>query len=82
MCERVDCKAGARKTAIGYVPNASDLDLKGLNVPLQDVKEILDVDTETWKLEIPKMEKFFAQFGDRFPKRLRNQFDGLRNRLG
>ena len=82
MCERVDCKAGARKTAIGYVPNASDLDLKGLNVPLQDVKEILDVDTETWKLEIPKMEKFFLQFGDRFPKRLRNQFDGLRNRLG
>jgi phosphoenolpyruvate carboxykinase (GTP) len=82
MCERVDGKAGARKTAIGYVPNASDLDLKGLNVPLQDVKEILDIDTETWKLEIPKMEKFFLQFGDRFPKRLRNQFDGLRNRLG
>ena len=82
MCERVDGKAGGRKTAIGYVPNESDLDLKRLNVPLHDVKEILDVDTEVWKLEIPKMEKFFAQFGDRFPQRLRNQFEGLRNRLG
>ena len=82
MCERVDGKAGGRKTAIGYVPNESDLDLKGLNVPLHDVKKILDVDTEAWKLEIPKMEKFFAQFGDRFPKRLRSQLDELRNRLG
>ena len=82
MCERVDSKTGARKTAIGYVPNDSDLDLQGLNVPPHDIQEILDVDTAAWKLEIPKMEKFFAQFSDRFPQRLRNQFEGLRNRLG
>ena len=33
-------------------------------------------------IEIPKMEKFFSQFGDRLPVRLRNQFNELRNRLG
>jgi phosphoenolpyruvate carboxykinase (GTP) len=82
MCDRVDSKAGAKKTPIGYLPNDSDLDLQGLNVPPQDIKELLNVDTEVWKLEIPKMEKFFSQFGDRLPKRLRNQFDALRNRLG
>jgi phosphoenolpyruvate carboxykinase (GTP) len=82
MCDRVDGKAGAKKTPIGYLPNDSDLDLRGLNIPPQDIKQILDVDVEAWKLEIPKMEKFFSQFGDRFPQRLRNQFNDLRTRLG
>jgi phosphoenolpyruvate carboxykinase (GTP) len=82
MCDRVDGKAGAKKTPIGYLPNDNDLDLRGLNVPQENIKELLRVDEEAWKLEIPKMEKFFSQFGDRLPKRLRNQFDELRNRLG
>jgi len=42
----------------------------------------LKVDSETWRAELPKMEKFFSQFGDRLPKRLRCQFEELRKRLG
>jgi phosphoenolpyruvate carboxykinase (GTP) len=82
MCDRVDGKAEGRKTAIGYLPNSSDLDLRGLNVPAENINELLRVDAEAWKLEIPKMEKFFGQFGDRLPKRLGNQFNELRKRLG
>jgi len=82
MCERVDDKVGAKKTPIGYLPNDNDLDLKGLTISQENIKELLRVDAEAWKLEIPKMEKFFSQFGDRLPKRLRNQFAELKNRLG
>jgi phosphoenolpyruvate carboxykinase (GTP) len=82
MCERVDGKAKAQKTPIGYVPGYTDIDLRGLNVSQENVKELLRVDAAAWKQEIPKMEKFFAQFGDRLPKRLRNQFDELSKRLG
>ena len=82
MCERVDGKAGAQKTPIGFVPNESDLDLRGMDVPQDNIRELLKVDSEAWKAELPKMEKFFAQFGDRLPKRLRNQFEELRKRLG
>jgi phosphoenolpyruvate carboxykinase (GTP) len=82
MCDRVDGKADGRKTPIGYLPNSSDLDLRGLNVAPENINELLRVDAEAWKMEIPKMEKFFAQFGDRLPKRLSNQFDELRKRLG
>jgi len=82
MCERVDGKVDARKTPIGYLPNDNDLDLKGLNIPQDDMEELLKVDTDAWKLEITKMEKFFSQFGDRLPKRLRNQFTELKKRLG
>jgi phosphoenolpyruvate carboxykinase (GTP) len=82
MCERVDGKVGAKKTPIGYLPNDNDLDLRGLIISQENMKELLRVDADAWKLEIPKMEKFFSQFGDRLPKRLRNQFTELKNRLG
>jgi len=82
MCERVDGKTGAKKTPIGFVPDEKDLDLRGLTLPQENLRELLRVDPEAWKAEIPKMEKFFSQFGDRLPKRLRNQFEDLRKRLG
>ncbi len=82
MCERVDGKVGAKKTPIGYLPNENDLDLRGFNIPRENITELLKVDVEVWRAEIPKMEGFFSQFGDRLPKRLRNQFDELKNRLG
>ena len=82
MCDRVDGKAGAQTTPIGFVPNESDLDMKGLTLPPENLKELLRVDSEAWRAELPKMEKFFAQFSDRLPKRLRNQFEELRKRLG
>lgn len=81
MCERVDGKAGARKTPIGYLPTENDLDMRGINISPESIKELLSVDVEAWKTEIPKMEKFFLQFGDQLPVRLRNQFNELRSRL-
>jgi phosphoenolpyruvate carboxykinase (GTP) len=82
MCERVDGKVGAKKTSIGYLPNESELDLRGLNIPQENLGELLRVDAEVWKAEIPKMEEFLSQFGERLPKRLRNQLGELKSRLG
>ena len=82
MCERVDGKSRARKTPIGLVPDENDLDLTGLNLPQENIKELLRVDSEAWKAELPKIGTFLAQFGDRLPKRLRNQLEELRKRLG
>jgi len=80
MCERVDDKSRARKTPIGLVPDENDLDLTGLNLPQENIKELLRVDSGAWKAELPKMGTFLAQFGDRLPKRLRNQMKELRKR--
>ena len=82
MCERLEDRVGAQRTAIGLVPTESDLDLAGLNWPLENVREVLKVDVSAWKAEVPDIEKHFAQFGDRLPGRLRRQLDELRVRLG
>lgn len=82
MCERVDGKAGAQKTAIGYMPAPEDLDLTGLDVPLDDMKELLRIDVDAWKAEVKDMEKHFSQFGDRLPRVLANELKALADRLG
>ena len=81
MCERVSGRADAKSTPIGFLPNESDLDLTGLNIPQENVKELLRVDEDAWRTEVPDIEKHFAQFGDRLPERLRRQLDELKVRL-
>ncbi len=82
MCERVEGRAGAQPTAIGNLPNAADLDLAGLELPAEDLAELLRVDADAWRAELPDIEKHFAKFGDRLPARLAAQVGDLRARLG
>ena len=81
MCERLEGRAGAKKTPIGYLPGEGDLDLKGLELPADNIRELLKFDREAWKAEVPDIERFFGQFGDRLPERLKRQQRGLAERL-
>ena len=81
MCERVEGKVDAVKTPIGLLPAIADLDMKGLSISEQDIKALLKVDIDAWRMEIPDIEKHFAQFGDRLPDRLKKQFEALKGRL-
>ena len=81
MCERVDGKVGARETPIGFLPAAEDLDLSGMEIPRSNVQELLRVDVEAWRAELPELERHFSQFGQRLPERLRRQLAELAARL-
>lgn len=81
MCERVDGKVGAGETSIGLLPKEDGLDLDGLDISPEDMKELMKVDTEAWAAEVPDIEKHFARFGDRLPERLVIQLRELRKRL-
>ncbi len=82
MCERVDGRVGAQKTRIGLMPVEEDLDLSGLTIASEDMKELMNVDTAEWKAEIPDIETHFATFGNRLPESLKNQLRELKERLG
>jgi len=82
MCERVEGKVGARKTPIGLLPYEGDIDLKGLSLPPEDIKELMDINPDEWRAEIPDIEKHFSEFGNRLPERLRKQFQEFIRRLG
>ncbi len=81
MCERVEGRAGAQETAIGHLPRPEDLDLHGLSVSAEYLKELLRVDVAAWRNEIPDIQRHFGQFGARVPQRMHDQVCALEERL-
>jgi phosphoenolpyruvate carboxykinase (GTP) len=80
--ERIEGTATATETAIGYVPGPDQLDLDGLDAPLEDIEAALTVDIDEWKAEIPLIEEWFAHIGDTLPTAMRDELEALTSRLG
>jgi phosphoenolpyruvate carboxykinase (GTP) len=79
--ERVSGGGGAVDTPIGRLPAADAIDTEGLEVSADQMAELLKVDIEGWRKEIPDVEDFYNRFGERVPERLRAQLTALEDRL-
>ncbi len=77
---RCDDAAGAVETPIGLVPAEGALNVEGLDVSPSDLAELLRVDVEGWKAQLPQVREHFARF-DRLPAKLNEQLDALESRL-
>jgi phosphoenolpyruvate carboxykinase (GTP) len=82
MCERVDGKVGAVETPVGYVPKAGDLDVSGLKINEAEMAELLRIDVDGWKGEVPEIETYLNTAGARLPARMKAQLAGLKKRVG
>ena len=79
---RCEGKVNANITPIGYVPNAEDIDIEGLDgVTLDTIKELLTVDTESWLADVENIKEFYAQVGDRVPATMYDELAALEARL-
>jgi phosphoenolpyruvate carboxykinase (GTP) len=81
ICERVEGTGKAVKTPIGYLPAEDGLDVSGLKIGKDEIKALLSVDVEGWKKEAEDIAGYYAKFGDRLPKALQKELDGLKQRL-
>jgi phosphoenolpyruvate carboxykinase (GTP) len=80
--ERVTGEAAAVETPIGNLPEPGAIDRGGLtSVTDADLAELLRVDLDGWRNEVPLIEQHFAQFGERFPDALHMQLSELAERL-
>jgi phosphoenolpyruvate carboxykinase (GTP) len=79
---RVGGEATAVETPIGYLPTLDSLDVTGVDVTPEDMAELLHVDVQEWRAEVPGIREYFAQFADRLPDALHAQVDALAARLG
>ncbi len=82
MCDRLDGRVGARETPIGLLPEIDDLDLNGLDISRETMEELLHVDVEGWKAEMPGIVEYMERFGDRLPDGIRKELDAMQKRLG
>ena len=80
--ERLEGKAAAVETPIGYVPTADDLDLSGLDASKEDIESALEFNPDEWRAEAPLIEEWFEKIGEKLPTLLRAELDALKTRLG
>ncbi|NNN08013.1 MAG: phosphoenolpyruvate carboxykinase (GTP) [Acidimicrobiaceae bacterium] len=78
---RVANDADAVETPIGFVPTLDSLDVSGVNVTPADMAELLNVNVEEWRAEVPGIREYFAKFAERLPQDLHAQVDQLEARL-
>ncbi|MBE7039499.1 MAG: phosphoenolpyruvate carboxykinase (GTP) [Ruminococcaceae bacterium] len=81
ILDRCEGKADAKETAIGYLPNVSDINVEGLNIDKATLENLLSVDKEVWKEEIANQKEFFAKFGNDLPKEIEEELSKLEARL-
>ena len=79
--ERVEGTGRAVETPIGLMPPLEALDTTSLDVERRDLEELLRVDVQGWKSELPTIEEHYAKFGNRLPKELRTELEALKKRL-
>jgi phosphoenolpyruvate carboxykinase (GTP) len=82
MFRRCDGDAEAEETPIGLLPAPGDLDTTGLEMPAEDLAELLRVDGPAIVAEMPQFQEHYARFGDRLPAELAAQLATLGERLG
>ncbi len=83
ILDRCEGKVDADETAIGFIPKAEDINIEGLDdVTIDTIRELVSVDTESWKADIANIKEFYELVGDRVPAELWEELAGLEKRLG
>ncbi len=81
ICERVEGTGKAVRSPIGYLPTEDALDVSGLKISKEEIQALLAVDPAGWKNEAANIAEYYATFGDRLPKALKQELEELNKRL-
>ncbi len=81
ILDRCEGKADAVETAIGYVPKAEDINVEGLDISLDTMKELLTVDKESWLKDVENIKEFYKLVGDHVPAEMHEELKALEERL-
>ena len=81
ILDRCEGKVDADITPIGYVPKAEDINIEGLDITLDTIKDLLTVDKESWLADVENIKEFYAQVGDAVPQTMYDELAALEARL-
>ena len=81
IVRRIEGRVSALDTPIGRIPALEDINVEGVDVSQEDLRELFDIDSSSWLLEADMTEAFLEQFGDRVPIEIHQELQSLRSRL-
>ncbi|HEY3000311.1 MAG TPA: phosphoenolpyruvate carboxykinase (GTP) [Acidimicrobiales bacterium] len=81
VVERVAGEGEAVDTPIGRVPAPGAIDTAGLDLGAHTVAQLVAVDPDSWRAELPQIDEHYKAIGDTVPVELREQLTALEKRL-
>jgi len=79
---RCEGAADAVETPIGLLPAPGAIDTEGLDISAEAMQELLSVDEDLVREQLPQVKEHLAKFGERLPAPLQEQLAALEQRLG
>lgn len=81
ILDRCEGKKDAVESPIGYLPKKDDIDVTNLDIDDATLEELLTVDKKVWLEDVENQKQYFAQFGDRLPKEIKEELETLEKNL-
>jgi phosphoenolpyruvate carboxykinase (GTP) len=81
VLERVAGTGAFVDTPIGRVPTPDAIDTAGLDLDPEVLRQLVSVDADSWRQEIPQVEDHYASIGERLPVALKDELRKLEKRL-
>jgi phosphoenolpyruvate carboxykinase (GTP) len=78
---RCDGEGETVETPLGLLPAQGELNTEGLKIDDAALSELLSVDPEALRGQLPQVEEFLAKFGDRLANEISGQLEALKQRL-
>ncbi len=77
ILDRIEGRVSSEKTPVGGVPKISDLDIRGLEISADQLREDLAIKPAEWETEMNSAAEFFDKIGPTMPKLLREKHQHL-----
>ncbi|MCD8056070.1 MAG: phosphoenolpyruvate carboxykinase (GTP) [Clostridiales bacterium] len=79
---RCENKVDAVETPIGYIPKAEDINIEELDgVTLDTIKNLLEIDKQSWLDDIENIKGLYAQVGSHVPQEMYDELAALEENL-
>jgi phosphoenolpyruvate carboxykinase (GTP) len=79
---RCEGTAEAIETPIGLLPAEGAINTEGLDISEEEMRELLSVDGDLVRQQLPQLKEHLATFGDKLPAQIAAQLEALEQRLG
>ncbi len=81
ILDRCENKVEARECAIGYIPKVEDINVEGIDITEDVLKDLLTIDSLSWMEDVKSIEEFYNKIGDRVPDELIKELKRLKINL-
>ena len=78
---RCDGEGETVDSALGLLPAEGGLNTEGLEISDEAMRELLSVDEDALRAQLPQIEEHLARFGDDLPAEIRGQLEELKQLL-